>query len=146
MSSNLPGETVPMACSCFFGKLRNNHKVYSIYSIQKRKSKYSFGEEIIKQRGKSIWLEKNIMRKLFREEEDEIFIEEREGTNQLFVLLWKRSDLDLEAFVEGKPEFPKNFSTGGERSILKSIETIFIALQLHWSNGYCISPSSSDDG
>jgi hypothetical protein len=86
------------------------------------------------------------MRKLFKEEEDEIFIEEKKGIDQLFVLLLKHSDLNVEAFVMGKPEFPKNFSTRGERSNLKSIGTIFIALQLHWSNGYCISSSSSDDG
>jgi hypothetical protein len=135
-----------MACFIFFGKLWNNHKVYSVYSIQKRKSKYSFGDGNIKQRGKSNWLEKNIMRKLFREEEDEIFIEEKKGINQLFPLLLNHSDVNLEALVMGKPEFPKNFSTGGERSSLENIGTIIIALQPHWSNGYCISSSSSDDG
>jgi hypothetical protein len=56
------------------------------------------------------------------------------------------SDLIVEVFVVGKPEFPKNFSTRGERSILDNIGTIFITLQLHWSNGYCVSLSSSDDG
>jgi hypothetical protein len=135
-----------MACSCFFGKLRNNHKVNLVDSNQKRKSKYSFGEGNIKQRDKSNWLEKNIMRKLFKEEENEIFIEEKRGIGQLFVLLVKRSDLNVEAFVVSKPEFPKNFSSGGERSSLETIGTIFIALQLHWSNDYCISSSSSDDG
>jgi hypothetical protein len=46
----------------------------------------------------------------------------------------------------GKPDDPKNFSAGGERSSLQNIGIIFIVLQLHWSNGYCISTSSSDDG
>jgi hypothetical protein len=75
MSSNLRGETIPRACSCFFEKLWNNHKVNSVYSIQKCRSKYSFGEGKVRQRGKPNWLEKNIMRKLFREGENEIFIE-----------------------------------------------------------------------
>jgi hypothetical protein len=61
MSSNKRGETIPMVCSCFFEKLWNNHKVYSVYSIQKCRSKYSFGEGNIKRRDKSNWLEKNIM-------------------------------------------------------------------------------------
>jgi hypothetical protein len=56
------------------------------------------------------------------------------------------SDLVVEVFVVGKPDNPENLSTGGERSSLEKIGTIFIALQLHWSNGYCISSSSSDDG
>jgi hypothetical protein len=56
------------------------------------------------------------------------------------------ADFIVEVFVVDKPEFPKNFSTGGERSILDNIGTNFITLQLHWSNGYCISPTSSDDG
>jgi hypothetical protein len=56
------------------------------------------------------------------------------------------SDLIMEVFVMGKPDNPKNFCTGGKRSTLKNIGTIFIAVQLHWSNGYCISTSSSDDG
>jgi hypothetical protein len=57
------------------------------------------------------------------------------------------SDLVVEVFVVGKPEFnPEHLSTrrGTEQS--ESIGTIFITLQLHWSNGYCISTSSSDDG
>jgi hypothetical protein len=61
----------------------------------------------------------------------------------LKLLLW---ELIAEIFVFCMPDNPKNFSTGGERSNLKNIGTIFIALQLHWSNGYCVSPSSSDDG
>jgi hypothetical protein len=55
------------------------------------------------------------------------------------------SELIVEVFVVGKPDNLKNFCTGMERSTLKNIGTIFIALQLHWSNGYCISTSSSDD-
>jgi hypothetical protein len=41
------------------------------------------------------------------------------------------SDLIVEVLVVGKPEFPKNFSSGGERSNLKDIGIIFITLQLH---------------
>jgi hypothetical protein len=102
MSSNLQVETIPMACSCFFGKLWNNHKAYSVYSIQKPKSEFSFGEGNMKQRGEYNWLEKNIKRKFFREG-DEIFIEEKRDINQLFVLLLKHSDLDVEAFTVRRP-------------------------------------------
>jgi hypothetical protein len=56
------------------------------------------------------------------------------------------TDLIVDVFVMGKPDNPKNFRTGGEGSILISIGIIFITLQLHWSNGYYISLSSSDDG
>jgi hypothetical protein len=61
---------------------------------------------------------------------------------------WKAwlSEVIVEVFIVGKPDNPENWSTGGERSNLENIETIFIALQLHWSNGYCISSSSLDDG
>jgi hypothetical protein len=47
-----------------------------------------------------------------------------------------------------KPEFlPQNFSYPNEEgSSLENIGTIFIALKLHWTNGYCVSPLSSDDG
>jgi hypothetical protein len=56
------------------------------------------------------------------------------------------SELIVEVFVVSKSDNHKNFCTGGERSSLKNIGTIFIVLQLHWSNGDCISSSSSDDG
>jgi hypothetical protein len=122
-----------MVCSCFFKKSRNNHEVLLVCLIQKRKSENSFGEEVTLQRREIQHLSKN-NRLRADVKGNETFIEE--GFNQLFVLLWKHSDLDVDFFVEGKSEFPKNFSTSGERSIQKSIGTIFIALQLHWSNGY----------
>jgi hypothetical protein len=73
-------------------------------------------------------------------------MENYEVVNKLPVWMPWLSDLIVEVFVVEKPEFPKNFFTGGGRSSLENIGTIFIALQLHWSNGYCISSSSSDDG
>jgi hypothetical protein len=81
-----------------------------------------------------------------KEEEDKFLVrDERVGNNQLFGLVFWLSDLNVEAFIVGKPEFSKNFSTCGKRSSLENIG-IIISLQLHWSNGYCVSPSSSDDG
>jgi hypothetical protein len=82
-----------------------------------------------------------------KEKENKFLIRvKNKETDQLFVLLFWLSDLNVEALVVVKPEFPKNFSTDGERSSLENIGTIFIALQRHWSNGYCISTSTSDDG
>jgi hypothetical protein len=75
------------------------------------------------------------------------FIYWKEKLYQLNELTFLLIYLIAEFFVLGeKPECPKNFSTGRERSSLKDIGTIFIALPLHWSNGYCTSLSSSDDG
>jgi hypothetical protein len=69
-----------------------------------------------------------------------------EIVNQLFVLMLRLSVLILEFFVEWKPELLQNFSSYGGWVRLKSIGTIFIARMLRWSNGYCISSPSSDDG
>jgi hypothetical protein len=59
------------------------------------------------------------------------FIWKKEKNNQLND--WKSwmSELNVKVFVVGKPDNPNNFSTGRERSGLKNIGTIFIALQLH---------------
>jgi hypothetical protein len=56
------------------------------------------------------------------------------------------SDLVVEFFVVSKPDNPEHLSTRRGTEQFESIGTIFIALQLHWSNGYCVSTSSSDDG
>jgi hypothetical protein len=94
-----------------------------------------------------IWLDKNKDERCLKEKEDKFCIgKERRGNNLLFGLVLRLSDLNVEALVVGKPKFLKNFCTGGERSTLKNIGTISIAIQLHWSNGYYISSSSSDDG
>jgi hypothetical protein len=75
-----------------------------------------------------------------------VFWKEKEHQSSELKLLLM--NLIVEFFVLfKKPEFlPKNFSTGGERSSLENIGTIFIALKLHWINDYCVGPSSSDDG
>jgi hypothetical protein len=149
ISINLRGETITMACSYFFEKSRNNQQEKLFYSIQKFRLKHSFrsGKLRRKEKVKFIWLDKNMKKLKFKEGENEFLVRERrEEIDQLLVLVFWLSDLDVEAFVVSKPEFPKNFSTGGERNSLENIGTIFIALQLHWSNDYCISSSSWDDG
>jgi hypothetical protein len=72
----------------------------------------------------------------------------KERIHQLSVLKFLSVDLIVEFFVLfKKPEYlSQKFSyINGEGSHTKNIGTIFIALQHHWTNGYCVSSSSSDD-
>jgi hypothetical protein len=147
-----------MACSCFFRNLRKIQEDDLVHSIQniglkqilisgklRRKRKLSEYEE------ESNWLNKFMRRICTRLKNKKKWIRflergKEEVVNKLSVWMPWLSDLIVEVFVMGKPEFPKNFCTDRKRSSLENIGTIFIALQLHWSNGYCISSSSSDDG
>jgi hypothetical protein len=69
MPSNLRGETIPMTCSCFFGKSWNNQRENLIYSVQKCRLKHSFRSGKLRRREEiqSIWMENNTMRKEFEE-------------------------------------------------------------------------------
>jgi hypothetical protein len=148
MSINILSETIPMACSCFFENSRNIQQENLVYLIWKFRLKHLLRSGKLRRREvvKLNWPDENMNWKYLEEKEDKFFIRnERVGNNQLIVLVFWLSDLNVEAFVVGKPEFSKNFCTDGERSTLKNIGTIFIVLQLHWSNGYCISSSTSFD-
>jgi hypothetical protein len=148
-SINLRGETIPMACSCFVENSRNIQQENLVYLIQKFRLKHLLNSGKLRRREVviSIWLDENMNWKDLKEKKDKFLIrDERVGNDQLFGLMFWLFDLNVEAFVVGKREFPKNFYTDGERNSLENIGTIFISLQLHWSNGYCISSSSSDDG
>jgi hypothetical protein len=59
-------------------------------------------------------------------------LEEEKDIHLPFVLMFLDADLitGFSVLIK-KPEYPKNFSTGGERSSLNNIGTIFIALRLH---------------
>jgi hypothetical protein len=72
--------------------------------------------------------------------------EEKKKLHPPNVLKLLFAELIAEIFVVGKPDYRQNFSISGKRNNLKDIGTIFIVLWLHWSNGYCTSLSSSDDG
>jgi hypothetical protein len=83
----------------------------------------------------------------FRSNRRCIYFEEKKNIHPLFALLFLDADLIAGSSVLiKKPEYPKNFSTDRGKSNPNNVGTIIISLQLHWSNGYCTSLSSSNDG
>jgi hypothetical protein len=71
----------------------------------------------------------------------------KEERSRLIVFMLLLSDLIIEFFILGeKSELPQKFPTNGIWSGLESFGIIFFSQMLYWSNGYCITPSSSDDG
>jgi hypothetical protein len=156
---NFQCEIIPVECSCFSYQSWNNFMKHlrlifsnnsfkgSIGSGNKNSNKddvCSMNKEA--KRSKFETFVKECLNK-FRSYQGYVYFEEEKNIHPPFVLLF----LDAN-FITGfsvlikKPELPQKFSTEEEQSSPNDIGTIFIVLQLHWSNGYCISPSSSDDG
>jgi hypothetical protein len=165
MHNNLQGETIPMACSSFFSIILNKTPAEWDNKNYLSSNFYLLGEMFRSFRRNDLPIqtaEPNQLKKKFTEKFLEKFYQkrkihqEREAKNHQARIVYQKRELELllvdlivEVFVLFKnPEFiPQNSSFhNGERSRPKIIGTIFIALKLYWTNGYCISPSSSDDG
>jgi hypothetical protein len=171
MFNILQGETIPMACSSFFSIIlnkqpaewdKNNYLSSSLCLFGKqfrnvRKNdlppqvaepnqlKNGFMKKLLKR--KKLYQRWKINQGIEAEKRQAEIVLWKEEKHQLSELKFLLVDLIMEFFVLFKKhEFlPKNFSTGGERSSLENIGTIFIAQKFHWTNGYCVSPSSLDD-
>jgi hypothetical protein len=149
-SSIRRGETILMVWHCFFSLIRNVFSNLTNQFSKRSKQSFSDGFESEKEYHTSREVRIRIFwKKLFIKWKSLIrgilFGGGKRGYQPYDWETWI-SDLVVEVFVVGKPDNPKHLSTKGERSSLENIGTVFITLQLHWSNGYCISTSSSDDG
>jgi hypothetical protein len=169
MSNNLQGETIPMACPNLLLIILNktptewdnkNYLSSNFYLLEEMFKNIRRNElptqaaepnQLMKKFGVKfleMFLEKFYQkRKIHQEKEAEKY--QARIVNQKRELELLVVNLIVEVFMLfKKPEFiPQNSSFRiGERSDLKSIGNIFIALKLHRTNGYCISSSSSDDG
>jgi hypothetical protein len=124
MSNNLRGETISLACSCFFEISRNIQQENLVYLTRKFRLKHLIrsGKSRRREVIMLIWLDKIKDERYSKEKKDKFFIgKEIVANNQLFELVFWLSELNVDAFVMGKPEFSKNFSTDGERRSLENI-------------------------
>jgi hypothetical protein len=91
MSNNLRGETIPMACSCFFEISRNIQQENLVYLILKFRLKHSLRSGKLRRREVIMlsWLDKNKDERHLKEKEGKFFIgKESVGNNQLFGLMF----------------------------------------------------------
>jgi hypothetical protein len=137
MSNIIRGETIPMACSCFFSLKRNTQffqkssnnfskqtMLKQLFRSRNTTSRKEAEKEYtdMNKRFEIFW--RKLIVKLKSLIKEILFGGGKRGSQQYDWEPWL-SEVIVEVFVVGKPDNPKNFCTGGKRSILENIGTIF---------------------